>query len=377
MRDDRGRGRIRSGRGYACRLWYVLTCLASLPVLGGDAASKPLADLDAHFEGREVPVYMEYDAGYRFLNIEMSRVAKVHNMTRIGQWRDQVTGRQVPAIFLDMRVDSPDEGKEGHRCRISIHDRLVAVLALPDLHALVFAKYTDEYLKPFLRASQVRGVSVYDTQSGHMEFHHQNLMTGILYTNLHNGEALLDLSRRIGPIMGFLVEQYKHPGVQAPSEDNSRVVANLDGKVAALKILTERTRSPAFLCRQRQETLFIRTVAERGSAIRPRNFRAWGMPFGALAELMKDDALIQSARTAPVETIVPVVMDYELALGMVRVTLRSVRAGAVPGSSGGTEGPEPVAQEQSKTNETFGTELRQGGHQIGSEPHEMVDGVAE
>ena len=314
----------------------------------GVAGDLPLSQLDARFTALEQPVCMEYDVGYRLFNIELSRVGKVVATTTIGQWRHRVTGETIPALFLDMRVDSPDSGKAGRRNRISIHDRIVAVMTVPDMQALVFAKYTDETLRPLIHTSESLGVSVYDTQSGKLEFESRNLKTSVVITNLVNPEALLELSRKIRPIMEFLVQQYYAPTQDADTSDKGRIVANLDGKVAALRILTHREKSPNCLMHQRMDSMVIRAVAERVSSVKPRDFFAWTMTFEKLAMAVHDESLVASARHAPVQTVVPLAMDYELALGKVRVAMTSIRMG----KSGSTnqfsmvpESPEPVAQE--------------------------------
>ena len=328
-------------RGLVAGVW-LLTAAA-----GCAGEELPLGRFDRLFTPREAPVRMDYDLGYRLMNIELSRVASVTATTTIGLWRHRVTGADVPALLLDMRVDSPDLAKGGRRSRISIHDRILAVVTVPDMQALLFAKYTDEYLRPLIHASEARGESVYDTQSGRLEYEHRNLRTGAVSTNLANPEALLELSRRVRPVMMFLVSQYKSPDREAAKDDACRIVANLDGKVASLRLLTRRERSPCCLTRQRFDSMCIRTAAERGSAVSPRDFRAWSMLFADLAALTGDAALVESARHAPVETVVPLIMDYELALGRVRATMTGIRVGAdaVPGHPlVVTKGPGPVAE---------------------------------
>ncbi len=312
------------------------------------AGDVPLAELDARFTPVETPVFMEYDVGYRLLNIELSRVGKVVASTTIGRWRHRVTGHDVPALFLDMQVDSPDRGKAGRRNRVSIHDRIVAVMTLPDMQALVFAKYTDEYLHPLIgRCKETLACSIYDTQSGRLEYTHRELKDGSVSTNLVNPEALLELSRKIRPVMDFLVGQYKAPTLDAATSGKGLIVANLDGHVVVLRMLTSRERSPACLARKRMDSMCINPVAERGSSVKPRDFHAWSMTFEKLAMTLNDEALIQSAHHAPVETVVPLAIDYELGLGSVRATMTSIRLGKVAGPSRVlvvTKGPESVGQ---------------------------------
>jgi hypothetical protein len=308
-------------------LWALSLLLVAVSVRA-TAGDVPLAELDKRFTPVEAPVFMEYDVGYRFLNIELRRVGKIVASTTIGRWKHRVTGVEVPALFLDMKVNSPDSGKAGERGRVSIHDRIVAVMTVPDMQALVFAKYTDEFLNPFIgRSTEALSWSMYDTQSGHLEYENHDLKKNEVKTDIVNPEALMELSRKIRPVMEFLVAQYQSPSPDAATSDKGRIVVNMDGKVVALRIKTTREKSPSCLARNRLDSMLIKTVAERGSSIKPRDFQAWSMTFKQLAALLHDDSLTQQAIHAPVETVVPLAVNYELGLGSIRATMTSIHVG--------------------------------------------------
>lgn len=312
----------------------------------GRSAELSLADIDARFSGRETPVCMEYDVGYRLLNMELARVGRIVATTTIGTWRHRVSNLNVPALFLDMKIDSPDSVKAGRRNRVSIHDRIVAVVTLPEMKALLFAKYTDEYLHPLIgRRKESFYFSVYDAQAGNIDYTMVNYITGVTVTNLANPEALFELSQRIKPVMDFLVSRHREGRQDAADAQNGRIVANLDGKVVALRIQTKPDRSPACFGRQRFDSTRIIPVAEPDCPVRPREFLAWSMDFRKLAALRNDPALIKAAQEAPIESIVPLVMDYELGLGSVRTTMTAIRVG-VPGAVNApivlSKGPAPT-----------------------------------
>ena len=68
--------------------------------------------------------------------------------------------------------------------------------------------------------------------------------------------------------------------------------------------------------------------------------------------LQKDPSLddkIKAAHEAPIESIVPLLMDYELCLGSVRTTMTDIHVGhpATCPSLVLSEGPKPVTQEKS------------------------------
>ena len=313
-------------RARAARLLAMLLALWCGSAAG--AASNLLAAVEARFTPGQPPVAMEYDIGYRFLNIELADIGQVVVTTTVGAWRHQVSGQDVPALLMDVRIDSPDNGQPGQRRRVSLHDRILAVLTVPGLQALVFARLTDQHLNPLIgRTKDNHLVSIYDTQSGALTFTQTDLLKGTTTTNLANPEALLELSRRVGPLMAQLVRKCRHPEGATADEEPPRIGVNMDGKVVALRFKTFAQRSPACLGRQRFPTLCVTTEAERGSAVKPRDFFAWSVPFDQLAGWQDDPALAEAVRRAPVESIVPLVLDYELSLGEVRATLTGLRAG--------------------------------------------------
>jgi hypothetical protein len=285
----------------------------------------PLAEVRARFRGTESPILMEYQLGYRFLNFELSRLGRIKLTTTGGLWRHRITGLEVPAVFIDVRVDSADRSPDRKKNRISIHDEMIGVLTLPDLQALVFTKLTDEYLNPILgRSSFSQAVSCYDTQSGVMEYMRRDLIgqEGVC-TNLTSPEALLELSRQIRPIMDYLMGQCQTNQERA-AKGRDRISVNLDGQVVTLKLMTHREKSPACLNRAKLDSLRIETVPVGKRQNRARDFFSWAIPFNELAGILNDDGLRAAARAAMVESVVPLVVDYELAVGRIRAGLISV-----------------------------------------------------
>ncbi len=284
-----------------------------------------LADTRARFRGTDIPIVMEYQLGYRFLNVELTRLGSIKLTTTGGLWRHRVSGQEVPVVFIDVHVDSFDRNADRDKNRISIHDEMVGVLTLPDLHALLFSKLTDEYLNPlFSRRTISRAFSVYDTQSGAMEYVHRDLNEGGgVSTNLTRPEDLLELSRQIRPIMDYLISQCRtnQPGVM---KGRDRISVNLDGQVATLQLVAQKERSPACLDRKRMDSLRIETVPVGKRQNKARAFLSWAVPFDVLAEVLDDNGLRDAACAAMVESVVPLVVDYELAVGRIRASLLSV-----------------------------------------------------
>jgi hypothetical protein len=295
----------------------ALLCARALAATEG-----PMAEIRERFRSQDRPVLMEYRLGYRFLNMELSQLGKIHMSTTTGLWRHRITGKEIPVVAIDVRVDSMDAGKEGERNRISIHDQMVSILTLPDLEALLFAKVTDENLNPlFGRRSVTQAISVYDTQSGHVECTRYGFDGQSARVPLSRPDDLLELSRQIRPIMNFLVGQYR--GKKADIADKDRISVNLDGQVVNLKLVTHKERSPVCLNRERLDSLCIETVPLGKKQARARDFFAWAVPFDQLADLLDNDLLRGAAQKALVESVTPLVVDYDLAIGRIRASLVS------------------------------------------------------
>lgn len=338
--------------------------------------AESVSEMEKRFTADTAPIRMTYDITYRCLGMELGFLGRMELVTSTGKWKHRVTGVEVPAAFIDARVRSKDcLNGEGGRTRIN--DRIVAVLELPSMNALVFAKETDERLRPvFGRTSVSHAVSSYDTQSGNLEYFRNNFVTGSVSTNLAAPGAIYELSRKIGGIMSFLAARYLQDPSAALQADAGKIAVNLDGQVVKLELLTKPATSPVCLDRQRLKSLRIETAMERGAQVRAREFHAWGMLFKDLAAVVGDDELKQAAATAPVNAVVPLVMDYELALGSVRVVMRSSGVGGKSAVlSSVPEGPEPVGEKDSATGDRLSANFGQegaGSQPVAKEPHRQL-----
>lgn len=331
------------------------------------SAMESLEDVSRRFRGTATPVRMTYDITYRFLGMELGYLGRMDLISTIGTWKHSRTGTDVPAVFVDIRVRSKDHLR-GAGGRTRINDRMVAVLELPDMNAMLFAKEMDEQLNPvFGRTSVSRAVSCYDAQGGTMEYCKRDLITGVVSTNLTAPEALYRLTRQVGDILTFLELHYRGEPQERIPADAGTIAVNLDGRVVRIRLVAERGRSPSCMDCYRFDSLYIRTVMEKGAPVRSRDFQAWGMPFSELAGKVGDPALEAAARQAPVDALVPLVMDYELALGAVRVVLvESVARESAVASLPDGKGPEPVSQENAAAGNGFRGQLGSKGRD--SEP---------
>ncbi len=285
---------------------------------------KDLSYLERHFRATEEPIVFEYSVAYRFLNVEFSRLGGLVLQTTVGQWYANGSSNAVPAVFLDMRFDSKDRRGATPRARISIHDRIVAVVTVPAMDALLFAKDTDEYLNPIIgRSRTLRSLSCYDVQSGALDYWHYDIPSDSVVTNLSDPEAIVELSRQLRPILDFLMQQQEGSDKETLSPESIKISVNTAGHVVPLRLRTLKEQSPPCLGRARLNALRVDTVSLKKTDERVYRFRGWALPFGSLADHIGDPSLQQAAREAFVKVVVPVAAEYELALGAIRMTLLS------------------------------------------------------
>jgi hypothetical protein len=248
---------------------------------------------------------MDYAVAYRFLNVEFGRLGKIEFKTTEGTFRHRITNQPVPAVLLEVSLDTADGCGTRERNRVSIHERMIAVVRVPNLEALVFGKATDDYLNPVFGRKVVSStVSCYDTQSGSLQYAKRDLLTGVVSTNISNPEAMLSLSRRVLPLLEFLIDSYYGRSTVAGS---GRLSVNADGED-----------------RQRVNALHVQTLPEKPTRARVSAFESWALPFDELASLCGDPVVLDEARGAAVKSVVPTVVQYDLRLGAIRATLSHV-----------------------------------------------------
>ncbi len=295
----------------------------------GTNAWQDLSCLEKQFHATARPLVFEYEVTYRFLHIEISRLGTLAMTTTEGEWTMPHASRPVPVVFVDFQFDSKDPRGVAQRPRVSVHDRIVAVLPIPSLEALLFAKDTDEYLNPLLGRHRIlRSLSCYDVQSGSLDFWLHNLVTGGVVTNVSDPQAIVKMRRKVGPVLDFLMEQCHSNGVETIAPEALTIDVNTSGKVVPLRLRTVRERCPASVAGENLNGLRVDAIPAHKTDERIYRFRAWAVTFQELADRLKDTALQRASREAFVKVVVPVAAEYEMALGAIRMTLVAAHEGA-------------------------------------------------
>jgi len=137
-----------------------------LPAAGAGQADA-VARLRGRFRSDGPAVSASCNLAYRFLFLNIKRLARATVEATQGRWQDHQTGAWLPAVLLEFRLDSLDKREEVRRGQISLHNRMISILKAPGLETLVYAKEADEFVNPLFNAkSRARYLEVYNFESG-------------------------------------------------------------------------------------------------------------------------------------------------------------------------------------------------------------------
>jgi hypothetical protein len=318
---------IRRERRWKWLASFLLQASVSVLIAGDVGGADPLDEYASQFRPVKPTLHIEYRVAYRLLAFELRQLARAELEVTNGTWSNRITGVTKPAALMDLRVGSLDSGRPPEQCRASVHARLLAVSTLPDLQVLLYGKTSHEWYNPtFGRRAEVHDISLYDMESGSLQFWKTNCVTGETTTNLSKAALLAEQSRQILPTFDVLREACRGNRPMLAPANGVSVQVSVDERVVPLSITTRRGRAPVSLDRNMPFALEVTVAPPRGSGIRARPFRAWVLPYRDAAELSGDAALTRMASQASPEGLVPLAVDYGLAIGSVRCTLTGMRA---------------------------------------------------
>lgn len=291
------------------------------------ACADALDDYAARFHPAKPTLSIQYRVAYRLLAFELRQLAGAELTLTGGTWSNRFTGAAVPAALMDLRVDSPDSGRPPEQSRASVHAHLMAVATLPDLQILLYAKTTQEWYNPtFGRRTEVHDISLYSMESGTLQFWKTNCVTGKISTNLSNAASLADQSRQVLPVLNALREAFRGDRPMLTAADAVTLHVSVAERVVPLQVTARRDRAPVDMGGALPLALMATVAPARGSEIRARPFCAWVLPYRDAADLSGDATLRSLAAQASPEGLVPLAVDYGLAVGSVRCTLTGMKA---------------------------------------------------
>jgi len=301
-----------------------LFCALALRASGDPA---PVTEIEPNIRDRFMPVkptaVLRYDASYRFAGIRIKRAATVTIRAVEGLWRAAETGLCIPACRVDCRFDTLEKPEDRDRRRLAIHNRILAVLAMPDLDTLRYVKYADEIVDPLFRGRrETRYRQAYDLEHGGIRFRHEDLLTGTVTTNLQDSAGLNMWGKDVARFLRVLSGVYRESRPSFYPEPDFYVHVNIDGHVRPFGVVLRFQDAPSRLSdgNFRALRLDVRTAGSDGA--KKGRCVMWGAPFDAVARCFDSPGLHALADGSPDWYMVPMVIDYGLILGCLRCSLK-------------------------------------------------------
>jgi len=311
--------------------WHGL-CRGLLLALAAAAVARAESDLETllqRFRPDGPAAVLRHRIAYRFLGLEIRHLAESRLTVGLGDWQ-MATGGTQRATLLYLEVDSIPSRTV--RRRVSLHNRVVVVLRVPDLALLLYARLANEYFDPWLRrARRIKEYTEYSFESGDLQFRDHNLLSGTIRTNTQDAAVLVAQSREIGRLTALLLDIYagRHPPVRW--HDGLSVMLHAEGRPVPFGVTAHPAASPVRYDGERA-ALLVRVGPPREPGVQGYDFMAWVTSFADLSRRRGDPELQRLSALAVCDSPVPLAVDFDLAVGCVRGALVAVAATNLPGS---------------------------------------------
>ena len=293
-----------------------------------------LEDSKTRFTPDKPTVSISYDVAYRFLFLELMSLAKATIDTTEGTWSNSVTGVITPACYVEFTFWTLDhEDKSDSRNRISINDKIISVLTMPDLNTLMYIKKTDEYLNPLIgHRKETKNLFVYDLESGELNYRLEDYLAGTVTTNLPGTGSLVEQGRDVSHFLKILSEVYYGKQEMISPDSDFRIHCDVDGAVRAFCVKTENRPLPLKVMGTNLPSVRVSVEPAKGEPIRNIGFELWASYLQDVANASQDNDLLDLAAQVPGWSMVPLLADYGLSVGYIRCSMTKIQA--IDSSSG-------------------------------------------
>jgi hypothetical protein len=261
------------------------------------------------------------------MRIEWKHLADATVQVTEGLWGGIPGSTPVPAYLFEMHLNSSASETPAGRARISIHNRMAAILTAPKLHSILYIKDFDQHLNPvFGRTRDARTFERYDLQTGTLDYYRKDYLTGVVLTNMTGGEKLAEQSRGVYGALDMMLSAYSIQATNSDATARMPIHVNIEGKVAKFELVMDRRASPIDFNGIETPSLRVRTQPAPTSEVKPKDCEIWSIPFSQAARTLNDEPLLMIARRAPLNCMMPLTVDYEMTLGYIRGSLTSLSA---------------------------------------------------
>ncbi|HBA82879.1 MAG TPA: hypothetical protein DCZ95_02180 [Verrucomicrobia bacterium] len=287
-----------------------------------------LSELKSRFAPEKPTVSISYDVGYRFLFLNLMSLARATIDTTEGVWSNSITGQTVPACFIEFtfRTHDCEEGATD-RNRISIDDKIVSVLTMPDLNTLMYIKKTDECLNPLIgHRKESKNLFVYDLESGNLNYRLEDYLADTVTTNLPGTGNLVEQGKDVSHFLKIMSEIYYGKQEMITPDSDFRIHCDVDGAVRAFCVKTESTTLAIKLLGANLPAIRVSVEPAKGEPIRSVGFQLWASSLQDVAQASQDSNLRELSAKVPDWSMVPLLADYGLSVGYIRCSMSKIQA---------------------------------------------------
>ena len=270
-------------------------------------------------------VRLSYRASYRFLFLQIDDLATATLHATEGRWKTSSTRSLRPACFLDLSIDSIDDGASMIRSRYNVHNRTASVLSMPELATLQYVRRKRELMHPpFKKKKRVKIDEVYRFQGESIQYHRKNLVSGVVQTNLVDERAIVNQSRQVSSFLKILSEVYYGRLQEGNLEQLKEIVININGVLVPYRVSVKQAKIPTAVFGEKLPALCLRLKPRESSSSDHKKFKVWAASFKDVCERVNNKKLTSLANETLAWSMVPLVFDAHLSIGYVRCRLVDV-----------------------------------------------------
>ncbi|MDA3798079.1 MAG: hypothetical protein PF692_03255 [Kiritimatiellae bacterium] len=282
--------------------------------------------IDSNFIELSPSVKIEYLITYKVWFITLAHVAKATVETTEGVWVNSETSTTNKATKVELSYYTYDQEKDEKRSRISMNDKILTVLTMPELDTIIYTKDTDEYMNPLFKTPTiVKNFEVYEMlPDGSLDYFREDFTSGTITTNMDGAAELIEQGKGISSNIKMISEMYYGKQEFITHDSDYRIHFNVDGVVKPFSVTSNKEKAPVKLKGKEPESIKVRAQLAKEATGKGGAMNFWAAPFKDIANLMNDKDLLKAGKNLPEWSVVPLVMDYDLKLGFIRCSIDDI-----------------------------------------------------
>ncbi len=299
----------------------ALLLVSSTALLHADTGEIP-DRVAARFTPGKAAVKATYSVAYRLLGLELRRLANAVIIAVEGSWQAPDASSNRPACLVSFRLDSL-ERRPGPRRGVILHNHIVAILAFPELDAILYAKRANEDIRIFAHRKHADNYEIYDLDGYALRYTCVNFKDNTAGTNLVGAAELTRQGKEVCRFLKILYDSYHTPTqtLASANSGNPTFFLYTEGDLVPFDFTLARARTPTSVLGARMSSLYLNAKPGAKAGGKGRNLELWALPFLDVAENKGCGDMIALARETLQWSMIPLVTDLGLSIGTIRGTL--------------------------------------------------------